>query len=187
MAEEIHTPTTEEIDNLKYADKYIGLESYLQVKFQSVEITAFRMVHNPIDSTDSMPYAEKHPERVRSELTQEELKEMHESMSNPEKKSEVGLYGMSHFTNPLQCALALQSRYEKLKDINPEEAEEYKNQFGTFVVKVNYTRVDGLSEREPNSKGHFEFLPKNGFELSEHIDPKFGKQYYETIIENENL
>lgn len=186
MAKDNVTPTLEEIGSLKYAEKYVGLESHLQLKYQAIEVTAFRMVHDPIKPIDSLPLAERQPQRARIGQTQEQLREMHELMSDNEKDYEVKLYGLSHFTTPLQCALTLHSHYEKLKETNPQEAENYRNQFGTFIVKVNYTGADGLSEIEQNSKGHFTFLPQTGYVLEEHIDPEFGKQPYETIIENEN-
>ena len=184
MADKGTTPTLEQVQSLESAEQLVGLESYIQVKYQAVDIVGYRMVHDPLQYADSLPQAEKKPMRPAVQQTLEDLQQMHEAMTNQQKKSEVSRYALSHFLTPLQCALALQSRYEKLKTIAPDEAEKYREQFGTFVVQVTYKETDGLTEIQPNIKGHFDFLPTKGFDMEKHIVEEFGRRHYESIINN---
>lgn len=179
-----HTePTQEQIESLQYTSKYIGLGPYIQKKFHSGNVVGYRMVHNPIIPEDSLPVAVTRPQRPSLEYTQEELKSMHESMTKGEKKETVADYGLSHFTTPWQCAQTLRKNTEK-KD--PIKAEEYKERFGTFIVRVNYTEKDGLVENRIDKKtGHFEFLPIKDFELTNYVDEDFGIQPYQNYLSDE--
>lgn len=179
-------PTQEQIENLQYANKYVGLESFVQKRFHAGDVVGYRMVHDPIIPEDSLPVAVTRPRRPSVECTQEELKSMHESKTKGEKKEEVAKYGLSHFSNPIQCALNLERQYKKIQAINPVEAEKYKEQFGTFIVRVNYTEKDGLVENRIDKKtGHFEFLPIKDFELTNYVDEDFGIQPYQNYLSDE--
>lgn len=179
-------PTKEQIGDLKYADKYVGLESFVQKRFHAGNIVGYRMVHNPTIQEDSLPVVITRPKRPSVEYTPEDLRSMHESMTTGEKKGAVAEYGLSHFSNPIQCALNLEKQYNKIRKNNPEEAERYKEQFGTFIVRVNYTEKDGLVENKVRKDtGHFEFLPAKGFTLTDHIDGDFGIQPYQNYLSDE--
>lgn len=179
-------PTKEQIGDLKYADKYVGLESFVQKRFHAGDVVGYRMVHDPIIPEDSLPVAVTRPRRPSVECTQEELKSMHESKTKGEKKEAVAKYGLSHFSNPIQCALNLERQYKKIQAIDPVEAEKYKEQFGTFIVRVNYTEKDGLVENRIDKKtGHFEFLPIKDFELTNYVDEDFGIQPYQNYLSDE--
>ena len=182
-----HTePTQEQIESLQYTGKYIGLGPYIQKKFHSGNVVGYRMVHNPIIPEDSLPVAVTRPQRPSLEYTQEELKSIHESMTKGKKKETVAKYGLSHFSNPIQCALNLERQYKKIQAIDPVEAEKYKEQFGTFIVRVNYTEKDGLVENRIDKKtGHFEFLPIKDFELTNYVDEDFGIQPYQNYLSDE--
>lgn len=179
-------PTKEQIGDLKYADKYVGLESFVQKRFHAGDVVGYRMVHDPIIPEDSLPVAVTRPRRPSVECTQEELKSMHESKTKGEKKEAVAKYGLSHFSNPIQCALNLERQYKKIQAIDPVDAEKYKEQFGTFIVRVNYTEKDGLVENRIDKKtGHFEFLPIKDFELTNYVDEDFGIQPYQNYLSDE--
>lgn len=179
-------PTQEQIENLQYANKYVGLGTYIQKKFHAGDVVGYRMVHNPIIPEDSLPVAVTRPRRPSLEYTQEELKSIHESMTKGKKKETVAKYGLSHFSNPIQCALNLERQYKKIQAIDPVEAEKYKEQFGTFIVRVNYTEKDGLVENRIDKKtGHFEFLPIKDFELTNYVDEDFGIQPYQIYLSDE--
>lgn len=179
-------PTQEQIENLQYANKYVGLGTYIQKKFHAGDVVGYRMVHNPTIGEDSLPVAVLRPKRPAVGDSPEELRSMHENMTDGEKKSAIAKYGLSHFSNPMQCALNLEKQYKKIQEINPIEAEKYKEQFGTYIVRVNYTEKDGLVENKVQKKtGHFEFLPAKEFKLSEHIDDTFGAQPYQNYLRDE--
>lgn len=162
------------------------MESFVQKRFHAGDVVGYRMVHDPIIPEDSLPVAVTRPRRPSVECTQEELKSMHESKTKGEKKEAVAKYGLSHFSNPIQCALNLERQYKKIQAIDPVEAEKYKEQFGTFIVKVNYTEKDGLVEnRIDNKTGHFEFLPIKDFELTNYVDEDFGIQPYQNYLSDE--
>lgn len=179
-------PTQEQIENLQYASEYVGLGTYIQKKFHAGNVMGYRMVHNPTIQEDSLPVAVLRPRRLSLWNSPEELKSMHENMTDKEKKSAVAEYGLSHFSDPMQCALNLERQYKKIQQIDPIEAEKYKEHFGTFIVRVNYTEKDGLVENKGKKKtGHFEFLPAKEFKLSEHIDDTFGAQSYQNYLSDE--
>lgn len=180
MADEKCMITIDKIQQLEYAEEYVGLESYIQMNYTEVSKVCFHMVHKPIIPDDSIPQKVKQIRdglRARVPIKSPDFYAQRASELDKTKEKLVGEYGLSNFEDPLTLANVLSNQFNK-------RDEDYKSRIGTFVVKVKYEEGDGLIG-PVNEIGHFEFLPYKGFVLDNRIDAEFGYKPYEEFLNNE--
>lgn len=133
--------------------------------------TAYRIVHNPATLEDFLPnavlsnedgvppidlsqYDDDTPEKVQIEL--------------------VKRYGISHYYKPEKLTVRYAKIIKKAEQNGGIEAgEAIKKRLGTFFVKVNYEKTDGLMSKHGND-GHENITLFSDVNPLDRIDKEFG-------------
>lgn len=133
--------------------------------------TAYRIVHNPATPEDFLPTAVLSDE---DGVPQNDLSQFGDDIPEKVQIELVKKYGISHYYKPEKLIV----RYAKIvkkaeRNGGVEAGEAIKRRFGTFYVKVNYEKTDGIMSQHGND-GHENIALFCDVNPLDRIDKEFG-------------
>ena len=133
--------------------------------------TAYRIVHNPATLEDFLPNAVLSNEDGVLPI---DLSQFDDDTPEEVQLELVKKYGISHYYKPEKLTI----RYAKIikkaeRNSGVEAGEAIKKRWGTFYVKVNYEKTDGLMSKHGND-GHENIALFSDVNPLDRIDKEFG-------------